>query len=56
MLSAGNCCQCCKELKLSRNIVEMAETVQADSHQEYLLKLLRSELPHTRKPAQREIP
>ena len=37
---------CCKELKLSHNIVEMAETVQADSHQEYLLKLLRSELAH----------
>lgn len=37
---------CCKELKLSHNIVEMAATVQADSHQEYLLKLLRSELDH----------
>jgi DNA replication protein DnaC len=37
---------CCKELKLSHNIVEMAETVRADSHQEYLLKLLRSELAH----------
>ena len=37
---------CCKELKLSRNIVEMAERVVAESHQEYLLKLLRSELGH----------
>lgn len=37
---------CCKELKLSRNIVEMAEKLQADSHQEYLLKLLESELEH----------
>ena len=37
---------CCKELKLSRNIVEMAERVQAESHQEYLLKLLQSELEH----------
>jgi DNA replication protein DnaC len=37
---------CCKELKLSRNIVEMAEKVQAESHQEYLLKLLWSELAH----------
>ena len=37
---------CCKELKLSRNIVEMAERLQADSHQEFLLKLLRSELEH----------
>jgi DNA replication protein DnaC len=37
---------CCKALKLSRNIVEMAEKVQAESHQEYLLKLLQSELEH----------
>src|SRR4030042_6485276 len=37
---------CCKELKLSRNIVEMAERVEAESHQEYLLKLLQSELDH----------
>jgi DNA replication protein DnaC len=37
---------CCKELKLSHNIVEMAERVEAGSHQEYLLKLLRSELDH----------
>lgn len=37
---------CCKQLKLSRNIVEMAEKVQAESHQEYLLKLLQSELEH----------
>ena len=37
---------CCKQLKLSHNIVEMAERVQAESHQEYLLKLLQSELDH----------
>jgi len=37
---------CCKGLKLSRNIVEMAEKVQAETHQEYLLKLLQSELDH----------
>ncbi len=37
---------CCKELRLSRNIVEMCETIQADSHQEYLLMILRSELEH----------
>ena len=37
---------CCKALKLSHNIVEMAEKVQAESHQEYLLKLLQSELEH----------
>jgi DNA replication protein DnaC len=37
---------CCKELRLSRNIVEMAEKLQAASHQEYLFKLLKSELEH----------
>ena len=38
--------ECCKRLKLSRNIVEMAERVQAETHQEYLLKLLKSEQEH----------
>jgi DNA replication protein DnaC len=37
---------CCKELKLSRNIVEMSERLQAYSHQEFLLRLLKSELEH----------
>jgi DNA replication protein DnaC len=37
---------CCRKLKLSRNLVEMAEKVEADSHPAYLLKLLRSELEH----------
>lgn len=37
---------CCKELRLSRNIAGMSEKLQADSHQEYLLKLLRSEVEH----------
>lgn len=37
---------CCKELRLSRNIVEMSARLQADNHQEYLLKLLKSELEH----------
>lgn len=37
---------CCKELKLSRNIVEMSESLQAASHQEFLLRLLKSELEH----------
>jgi DNA replication protein DnaC len=37
---------CCKELKLSRNIVEMSEKLQADSHQEYLYKILKSEMEH----------
>jgi len=37
---------CCKELRLSHNIVEMSEKLQAQSHQEYLFKLLKSELEH----------
>jgi DNA replication protein DnaC len=37
---------CCKELRLSRNIVEMSGRIEAASHQEYLIKLLRSELDH----------
>jgi DNA replication protein DnaC len=37
---------CCKELKLSRNIVEMADKIEASSHQDFLLKLLQSELRH----------
>ena len=37
---------CCKELRLSRNMVEMAEIIKADTHQEFLVKLLRSELEH----------
>jgi len=37
---------CCKELRLSRNLVEMSEKLQAESHQEYLLRLLKSELEH----------
>lgn len=37
---------CCRELKLGKNIVVMSEKIQADSHQEYLLKILRTELVH----------
>ncbi|NLK38178.1 MAG: ATP-binding protein [Epulopiscium sp.] len=40
---------CCKALRLSRNIVEMSSKIQADSHQEYLLKLLQSEIMHREK-------
>lgn len=40
---------CCKRLRLSRNIVEMSDKIQADSHQEYLLKLLQSEITHREK-------
>ena len=38
--------KCSKELRLSRNIAEMSNRIQADTHQEYLLKLLQSELEH----------
>ncbi|ALX09674.1 hypothetical protein M972_112776 [Acetivibrio thermocellus AD2] len=37
---------CCRRLRLSRNIVEMSGKIQAVSHQEYLLKLLQSEIRH----------
>jgi DNA replication protein DnaC len=37
---------CCKKLRLSKNIVEMSDKIQADTHQEYLLKLLQSEVLH----------
>ncbi|WP_027417624.1 IS21-like element helper ATPase IstB [Aneurinibacillus terranovensis] len=36
----------CKALRLSQNIAEMSEKLQAESHQEYLLQLLKSELEH----------
>ena len=38
-----------QKLRLSRNIVEMADKIQADTHQEYLLKLLQSEIIHREK-------
>ena len=37
---------CCKELRLSRNIVEMAEKIEATTHLEFLVKLLKSELEY----------
>jgi len=37
---------CCKELRLSRNIAEMSCIVQEDNNQAYLLKILKSELEH----------
>jgi len=40
---------CCKALRLSRNIVEMWDKIEADNHQEYLLKLLQSEIAHREK-------
>jgi DNA replication protein DnaC len=37
---------CCKQLRLGRNMAQISGELQAQSHQEYLLKLLRSELEH----------
>ena len=38
--------KCCKELKLSKNMVEMSQRIQAQTHEDYLCKLLQSELEH----------
>jgi len=35
---------CCKRLKLSRNLADRAQTAEGESHQEYLYKLLFEEL------------
>ncbi len=35
---------CCKKLKLSRNLADMAQIMQGESHQEYLYKLLSAEI------------
>lgn len=35
---------CCKRLKLSHNLADMAQTTEGESHQEYLYKLLCAEL------------
>ena len=35
---------CCKKLKLSRNLADMAQTTESESHQEYLYKILSAEL------------
>lgn len=37
---------CCKELRLSRNIADMSEKIQAENNQEFLLMLLKSEIEH----------
>lgn len=41
--------QCCKKLRLSRNIAEISDQVQAQSHEEYLLKILQQELAYREK-------
>lgn len=35
---------CCKRLRLSRNLAEMSQVTEGESHQEYLYKLLSTEL------------
>jgi hypothetical protein len=35
---------CCRRLKLSRNLAEMAQNTDGETHQEYLCKLLEAEL------------
>lgn len=37
---------CCKGLRLSHNIVEMTDKIEAETHEEFLVQLLRSELKH----------
>ena len=36
--------KCCKELRLNSHIAEMSEKIQAENNQQYLLKLLKSEI------------
>ena len=38
--------ECCRRLRLSRNIAEICDRVQAESHEEYLLQILRYELAY----------
>ncbi len=46
MMLTSEIATCCKQLKLGHNIAEMADKLQAGSHQEYLLALLKSEIEH----------
>jgi len=41
--------ECCKHLRLSRNLAEMAHTTEGASHQEYLCNLMVSELEYRNK-------
>ncbi|HZK18592.1 MAG TPA: IS21-like element helper ATPase IstB [Clostridia bacterium] len=40
---------CCKKLRLSRNLAEMAQITEGESHQEFLYKLLSTELENRKK-------
>ena len=41
--------QCCKKLRLGRNIADISDQVKAENHQEYLLKILRREVAYREK-------
>ena len=38
--------ECCRQLRLGKNIALISDQVEAESHQEYLLKVLREELSY----------
>lgn len=38
--------ECCKTSRFSKNMVENSEKIKAETHQEYLLKLLRLDAEH----------
>jgi len=40
---------CCKRLRLSRNLADMAQATEGESHQEYLYRLLSAELKNREK-------
>ena len=44
MMIKNEIAACCKALRLGTGMVEICDTIQADTHQEYLLELLRSEV------------
>lgn len=47
---------CCKTLKLGRSISEMAIDLDANTHQEYLIKLLQSEIRHRETARRNKLP
>lgn len=36
--------ECCRKLRLSRNLADLAQTTEGSSHQEYLYQILSGEL------------
>ena len=45
----GELLSCCKRLKLSRNLADNSELVEAETREEYLLSLLKLEVEHREK-------